>query len=130
MQFILVYVREAHAIDGSRPNGRVQIEDPVSDFERQEVASSCIANLKLPMTTVVDGVDDKVGTAYQGLPDRLYLIGKDGKIAYAGGRGPRGFQPEELEDSIIEELNKIWKSGKKAKATKTKRNKQTDAKGK
>ena len=46
------------------------------------------------------------------LPDRLYLVGKDGKITYAGGRGPRGFKPDELEDAIREELAKLKKANK------------------
>ena len=116
MQFVLVYVREAHAIDGARPMGRVQIEDPVSDNERQKVASSCVANLKLPMPAVIDRIDDKIGTAYQGLPDRLYLVGIDGKIAYAGGRGPFGFRPDELEFAMIEHLIDVRNMAKKKKA--------------
>lgn len=56
---------------------------------------------------VLDRIDDKVGAAYSGHPDRLYLVGKDGKIAYAGARGPFGFSPGELEMAIIEELSVI-----------------------
>ena len=31
-------------------------------------------------------------------------MGKDGKISFAGARGPRGFKPDELEDAIRAEL--------------------------
>ncbi len=58
---------------------------------------------------VVDGVDDVANQAYAGWPDRLYLVGKAGKIAYAGGRGPFGFKPDELEAAITGELAKIEK---------------------
>ncbi|MCH8913658.1 MAG: hypothetical protein IIA33_08845 [Planctomycetes bacterium] len=34
------------------------------------------------------------------LPDRLYLIGVDGTIAYKSGQGPMGFRPEELDAAI------------------------------
>ena len=37
---------------------------------------------------------------YSGYPDRLYLIDSAGKVAYKGGRGPFGFIPGELEQSI------------------------------
>ncbi len=38
--------------------------------------------------------------AYSALPDRLYLIGKNGKIVYRSGPGPMGFKPDELEAAI------------------------------
>ena len=56
------------------------------------------------MPALIDRLDDKVNQAYQALPDRLYLIGKDGKIAFAGERGPRGFRPELLEQAIGRQL--------------------------
>ena len=48
----------------------------------------------------MDGLDNAVASAYGGWPDRLYLVGRDGRIAYQGGEGPFGFKPEELERAI------------------------------
>jgi len=59
------------------------------------------------MPAIVDKLDNRVNRAYGAQPDRLYLVGKDGKIAYAGDKGPRGFAPGELEDAIVAELAKI-----------------------
>ncbi len=56
---------------------------------------------------LVDDMDDTANEAYAGWPDRLYLIGRDGKVAYHGGRGPFGFLPEELADAIETELGQI-----------------------
>jgi alkylhydroperoxidase family enzyme len=53
------------------------------------------------MPLVVDEMDDRVGHAYSGMPDRLYLIDRKGRIAYKGGRGPFGFKPGELEQSLV-----------------------------
>jgi hypothetical protein len=97
-------------------NGPI-VEDPVNDRERGEVASTCVQKLGLDMiTAVVDKVDDQVNQAYAAWPDRLYLVGKDGKIAYAGGPGPGGFKPDELAAAIrklLEELgSKTSKDGK------------------
>ncbi len=55
--------------------------------------------MRMPM--LVDGIDDRVGEAYSGFPDRLYLIDTDGKVAYKGGRGPFGFIPQELEQALL-----------------------------
>ncbi len=108
VEFLLVYIREAHALDSRSPSTFELIEDPITDLERQSVAKTCMAKLALdPIPAVLDRIDDKVNDAYKGWPDRLYLVGKDGNIAYGGGRGPFGFKPDELEDAIGAELKKI-----------------------
>ena len=50
---------------------------------------------------VVDHMDDRVGHLYSGMPDRLYVIGRDGRIVYKSGRGPFGFIPAEMEQALI-----------------------------
>ncbi len=60
-----------------------------------------------PIPAVGDRVDDEVNQAYAAWPDRLYLVGKDGRIVYAGGQGPFGFSPEELERAIAREVARI-----------------------
>ena len=93
------------------------IEDPITDAERAGVARVCMTKMALkPMLAVVDGVDDKVSTAYSGRPDRLFLVGKDGKIAYSGGRGPFGFRPDELADALRKEVTKIKAAPKGGKS--------------
>jgi hypothetical protein len=56
------------------------------------------------MPVLVDGVGDKVTRLYGGWPERLYLIGSDGRISHQGATGPFGFHPEELEAAIEREL--------------------------
>lgn len=85
---------------GSNDKEGVAVAQPTTDAERREVASKCCAALKMTIPLVVDHVDDRVGHAYSGIPDRLYLIDRDGKVAYKGGRGPFGFKPGELEQQI------------------------------
>jgi hypothetical protein len=40
------------------------------------------------MPILVDGVDDRVGRAYSGMPDRLYLVDRKGKVVFKSGRRP------------------------------------------
>ena len=88
--------------------GEEMIEDPVNDLERTKVAAVCMTKMKLrPIPVVVDRIDDRANNAYRGWPDRLFLVGKDGKMAYSGGRGTGGFRPDQLEDAIRNELAKI-----------------------
>lgn len=82
----------------------VVVNQPKSEEERAKVATTCAESLKLSIPFVVDTLDNKTETAYAGWPDRLYIVGKDGKIAYKGGPGPRGFNVKELEAKLAELL--------------------------
>jgi hypothetical protein len=55
----------------------------------------------MSMPLLVDEIDDRVGHAYSGMPDRLYIIDRDGRVVYKSGRGPRGFKPAEMEQSLL-----------------------------
>ncbi len=103
VQFLFVYCREAHAADSARPTGK-DVEQPVSTEERREVAAQFLKDMELEIPAVLDSIDDTASKGYAALPDRMYLVSKDGKIAYAGGRGPRGFKPDELQFAIELEL--------------------------
>ena len=104
--FVVVYIREAHPEEGwvVTPNrdAGILINDPTSTDERVEVAVSCAINLKIRMPVVVDEVDDQIALAYGALPDRLYLIARDGTVAYQGEPGPWGFDPAGLAAAITE----------------------------
>ena len=96
-----MYVREAHPADGAfNPAGGVVVRQPRDLFERRDVAKACTAKLQITMPMVVDTIDDRVGHAYSAMPDRLYVIDRDGRVAYRGGRGPFGFRPAEMEQSL------------------------------
>lgn len=71
---------------------------PKDDAERKTAAASCSARLKLSMPVLVDKIDDRVDGLYAGWPERMFVVGRDGKIAYAGRQGPWGFKPEEVAD--------------------------------
>lgn len=98
VEFFVVYIREAH------PNAT--FPQPTKLDERTAIAETMCSQLKLSLPTLIDGMDNKVGSDYGAFPDRLYLIGRDGKVAYKGGRGPFGFKPAELEAAVRKELGK------------------------
>jgi hypothetical protein len=114
VQFLLIYIREAHPTDGwwlgKGPLGlllklkgtkaALDVRDPQTIEERRAVAGRCEASLAYGIRTYVDEMDDAVNEAYAALPTRLYLVGIDGKVAYAGGLGPWGFKPAELGAAI------------------------------
>lgn len=121
VQFLVIYIREAHPIDGwwlgkgvpalvlklIRSKAATDIHDPKSMVERQEVAQRCQDALDFGVPTLVDTMDDEVNRAYAAWPTRLYLIGLDGRVVYAGGLGPFGFHPAELGQAIDTYLERI-----------------------
>ncbi|MBW2256040.1 MAG: hypothetical protein JRI25_15765, partial [Deltaproteobacteria bacterium] len=114
VQFLVVYIREAHPTDGWWLGGGVvgwglrlvipltstDTTDPATLEERRAEAGRCQAALELGIPTLVDDVDDRVNEAYAAWPTRLYLIDVDGHVAYAGGLGPFGFRPAALGRAI------------------------------
>jgi len=100
-----VYVREAHPSDGWVLPGNPKLGISISqhkDFgERCDAAKLCCSSLKMTIPMVVDEIDDRVGNAYSGMPDRLYIVDKAGRVAYKGGRGPFGYKPSEMEQSLV-----------------------------
>ncbi len=83
------------------------IKDPTTPFERFQVANTCVATLDISIPCLMDNMENTTAAAYKGWPDRLYVVGKDGKIAFRGGPGPFGFKPDELEGALRDELKKI-----------------------
>ncbi|MCH7814505.1 MAG: hypothetical protein IID40_10860 [Planctomycetes bacterium] len=92
----IVYISEAHASDDPRPvpyAKKLGIKEHTTFGERCTVASRLVADKKLTIPCLVDGLEGVAETAYQGWPDRVYLINKAGQLAIAGNRGPWGFAP-------------------------------------
>lgn len=104
MDFVLVYVREAHAMDSRLPMMFGEVEDPVTLEERHGMALRATEAMGLTMPAVVDDMEDTVGRGYGAWPERLYLVGQDGKVLFRCGPGPFGFDPDGLEASIRETL--------------------------
>ena len=104
-EFLAVYVREAHPTGGWRmaSNDRVgvTVAQPRATAERAAVAQACSRTLEMSIPLLVDEIDDRVGRAYSGMPDRFYVLDRDGRVAYKSGRGPFGFKPGEAEQALV-----------------------------
>jgi hypothetical protein len=108
--FFIVYIREAHPEDGwvltSNRDEGIALADPTSLDERAAAAEACVLRLRTRIPVLLDDVDDSVARAYGGWPDRLYLIGRDGRVAFQGEEGPFGFKTEELAAALDAELGR------------------------
>jgi hypothetical protein len=102
--FYAVYIEEAHPSDiwqmRSNVNEGVVFRNPRSDAERYTVAESCVRKLGIRFPALIDGIENTVERQYTGWPDRLYLIGRDGRVVFKSAPGPFGFHPEGLEAAL------------------------------
>ena len=103
-----MYLQEIHPTDGwqvkENEQDAVLFRQHQSMEERVEVGQACMLKMALEMPAVVDEMDDAVAKAYAAMPERLYVIGKDGCVAYKGGMGPMFFRPEEWEQALEERV--------------------------
>ena len=108
VEFVMVYVREAHAsnewVRRQNEAAGIAVAQPETFDERRAVAGQCVSALALPFTTLVDGLDDAVSKVYGGWPNRLYVIDRRGRIAYQSGAGPAGFIPSEVRTVLEKKL--------------------------
>jgi Iodothyronine deiodinase len=108
VKFFVVYIKEAHPEDGwaltYNRRSHIAFVDPQSTAERATLAQTCARRMRTSLPMLVDTIDDPAARAYGGWPDRLYLVGRDGRIAFQGEQGPFGFRPELLEAAIVAEL--------------------------
>ena len=68
--------------------------------EREAVATTCRLDLHLSIPVLVEEMNNAIDAAYGAAPERLYLIGVDGRVAYHGGAGPHFFDLEAWEQAI------------------------------
>lgn len=99
-----IYIREAHA-EGEDQVPRnleegVVFAQPGSEDERAEVAAACMLRYNFSFPMLLDGMDNDAEEKYISWPDRLYLIDREGKVAYKSGLGPFYFDVDEFEEAI------------------------------
>lgn len=108
VDFRLVYIREAHAEGGPEAQWQSTINAkegvvlaPARNLiEKQEHAGLCLRKLNLPFTAVTDGMDGAAEAAYQAWPSRVYVVGRDGRVAFNSRLGELDFRPNELDAAI------------------------------
>jgi len=108
LSFFLIYVKEAHPADGWQTPQNLYEEviynAPTTIDERAEIGHACQIGLDLELPMLIDTIDDATEKAYVAAPVRLYVIGPDGRIGFAGGQGPRDYDLDAWERGIREQL--------------------------
>jgi len=105
----VVYIQEAHPSDlwqlPSNVEDEVIFSSPKTFDERVNVATACVRKLGIEFPALLDRIEDATERAYTGWPDRLYVIGRDGRVAYKSDPGPFGFTPAAMEEALKRALD-------------------------
>ena len=100
----MVYIQEAHPVDlwqvDSNRRDKVLFASPATTDDREELAATCVVKLAVKLPALVDEIDNRTERAYTGWPDRLYVVGTDGRIKFKSAPGPFGFKTSELEQHL------------------------------
>jgi hypothetical protein len=92
IQFIFVYVLEAHPTDGwntqSNMNANIMYTQPVNKDERAKVANDWRDAYGFESPIVLDWSDDRINQDYAGGPERLYVLDAEGMVTFKSEQGP------------------------------------------
>ncbi|HET9319811.1 MAG TPA: deiodinase-like protein, partial [Bryobacteraceae bacterium] len=104
VEFVLVYIREAHSSGSwqSTINQRqgIDLADPTTFEQKREYATSCVRKLKIPYTAAVDPMDNSTEKAYVAWPSRLYLVDKQGRVAFTSLLDELNFDASSLDSAL------------------------------
>ncbi len=64
--------------------------------QRLSIAKDFAKRFSFTLPLAVDTMSNQANDCYAAWPERLYIIDKDGRIAYKGGIGPFGYHPDEV----------------------------------
>ena len=99
MDFLHVYIREAHAVDQWPLGDRVSfLQHPTQEY-RIECAKKCWADLDWQMPSVTDHIDNDFNNAYAGWPERFYII-HEGRMCYIAQPEDASYDPLEVTNWI------------------------------
>ena len=107
VELVLVYIKEAHPGDEWQTDSNVEsnvVFDQPKTFEaRMDLARTFLDRMEVKTEAFVDDIRNTAMACYAAWPERIYVIDREGRIAYKGGVGPFYFEPEELRE-VLEKL--------------------------
>ena len=100
MNFLTVYIKEAHPLDEWQVTANekqgVCYAQPKSLAARVAIARDFTSRFSYPLPLAIDGMDNRANELYAGWPERLYIVDEKGTVVYKGKPGPYGYHPEEV----------------------------------
>ena len=100
VQFIFVYVLEAHPTDGWNTNSNraddIMYAQPANTDERAKVANDWRRAYSFQSPVALDWPDNRINADYAGSPERLYVLDAKGVVTFKSEQGP--YHDSHLED--------------------------------
>lgn len=88
--FLMVYIKEAHPIDGRQvPGVAFRVVSPKTTAERCTLARAFDQTVEIDLPIVVDTIDDAVSRLYSPWPNRMVIIDAAGVVVDAADAGPQ-----------------------------------------
>jgi len=99
-----VYIAEAHPEDewqmDSNKKEQLVFNQPKVFEERRELAKVLVDRLGYRVPLAIDSLDNRADKSFAAWPERIYVLAPGGRVAYKGGMGPFGFEPDEAETAL------------------------------
>lgn len=103
-KWFFIYVKEANPADISPAEENIKagitINQPKTMEERQAVAKRCYTDMGFSFPALVDGIDNATANTYAAEPERMYIVDKRGRIVYKSEKGPEGFKPDDMAQTL------------------------------
>jgi hypothetical protein len=106
VSFVIIYTKEAHAIDTSRPTRYTYDEEghpvyePATYEERLALAQKTVEAEGITVPVLIDEMDNPLWCTYGQAPNNAYLIGTDGTVVAKQG----WYDPREMRAAITNHL--------------------------
>jgi type I thyroxine 5'-deiodinase len=102
--FFIIYIQEAHPEGGFAPLDGASsfvIPAPLDFAYRVEVAQRLAKEAQYNFPVLVDSMGDSVNSRWGAWPVRLFVVDRQGEVAYSGQQGPWFFKPTRSYDPKV-----------------------------
>jgi len=79
---------------------KIVFKQPKLFAERQDAVKILVERLKFRMPVAIDGMDNRADSAFAAWPERIYIVGPGGRVAYKGGMGPFEFDVKDAGERL------------------------------
>ena len=113
VDFLTIYIREAHPIDEWRMASNEKDKDdvcyvqPKTLAQRVAIANDFTQRFKFPLPFGIDEMSNAANDAYAAWPERIYILDENAKVAYPGGIGPFQYHPEEARAWLAQRYGEV-----------------------
>ncbi|GAC1618369.1 MAG: hypothetical protein PVS2B2_11100 [Candidatus Acidiferrum sp.] len=109
--FLTIYVREAHPADEWQMKSNVKdyvcYAQPKTLQQRVTIANDFVHRFHYPLPFGIDDMNNTANDAYSAWPERIYIVGEDGRLTYRGGMGPFDYHPDEARSWLANRFGEV-----------------------